>query len=310
VNSCFGKWGLDNTTESQGFVEAADPGASVDAGKLTDLALDFVRRHARRPFFLYLNHHLVHVPLPPKVEPERIERHRDRLRSTDKNPAYAAAVEKLDEEIGRVIEALGQQDLTRRTLFIFISDNGGFLGTDTEMVTSNAPLREGKASLYEGGIRVPLIVRWPGTVAQGTICSDPVINLDLFPTLAEIVGGPAAKPRGSDGISLVATLRGEPLAPRTLHWHFPHYRRSMAGIAASPSSAIRDGDWKLIHFYADDHIEVFNLARDPGESRDLAATQPAQARRLREKLDEWRRRVDAQPPRPNPAYAPAASRGD
>jgi arylsulfatase A-like enzyme len=303
VSACFGKWGADDAAITQGFTTAADPGPN-EAAALTDLGIKFVREHSRRRFLLYLNYHLVHVPLAPKVEAARVARFEAEFQRSGRrsHPAYAAVVEKLDEESGRLLETLASVGVAEHTLVIFISDNGGFLGYDHEEITTNAPLREGKATLYEGGIRVPLIVRWPGVATAARIIDVPVINVDLLPTLLDVAG---AQPVQVDGVSLAPLLRGaNVLSARPLYWHFPHYRRSQAGLWASPASAVRDGRWKLLHFYEDDHSELYDLADDPGESRDLAAAQPAQAAALRRQLDAWRTSVTAQPPVVNPKFIP------
>jgi arylsulfatase A-like enzyme len=212
--------------------------------------------------------------------------------------AYAAEVEALDRSVAVLLLALDQLDLAARTVVVFSSDTGGFLGFDGESVASNAPLREGKASLYEGGIRVPLIVRWPGVTRPGAICTVPVHAVDWHATLAEMAGATAPE---TDGRSLVPQLRGATTdAERILFWHYPHYRRSRSGLAASPSSALRAGDWKLLHFYETNGVELYDLSRDPGEARNLATVEPRRAATLRAELDRWRSAVGAQPPVANP----------
>ncbi len=295
----FGKWGLGQHTGEHGFARVVDG----DNDALTEMAVRFIRQPHQAPFLLYLNYHWIHSPLRPDPALAAANRERMRAAGVTRNPSYAAVMEQIDAAVERIETALDEANLVGDTMFIFTSDNGGFLGDETEPYTSNAPLREGKSSLYEGGIRVPFIVRWPGVTPAGAVCEAPFNNLDFFPTLGALLKLPPTGGTAFDGEDRSRLFRGEPV-PRTrdMYWHFPHYRRSMAGLAASPSSAVRSGDWKLIHFYEDDHVEVYNLRDDPFEQRDLASARPDQAAILRRKLDDWRRAVDAQPPVPNPAY--------
>jgi arylsulfatase A-like enzyme len=296
----FGKWGLDNPPEELGFTMET----AADDDALTSLAVARLRAAGDAPFFLYFNPTRPHVPLrPPR---ELLEKYRARRNPGDGPvaPEYAAEVEALDRNVARLLRTIDELELTRRTVVMFTSDNGGFLGYEDEVVTTNAPWREGKASLHEGGLRVPLIVRWPGVTPSGETCEVPVHAVDWHATLAEIAGGGAPAP--TDGRSFVPLLRGhDHVAPRSLFWHYPHYRRSRPGLAASPSSAVRAGDWKLIHFYETDAVALFNLARDPGEAHDLAASEPARAAALHAELDAWRRAVGAQSPVPNRPRAPS-----
>jgi uncharacterized sulfatase len=188
--------------------------------------------------------------------------------------------------------------LAQRTLIVFMSDNGGYLGEyKGRRATDNFPLRSGKGSLYEGGIRVPLIVRLPGLTPPGTVCPAPVTCMDLPRTFAEVAG--VALDTGVDGLSLMPRLR-EPqgqLGREGVFFHYPHYYAT-----TTPVSAVRWGDWKLIEYFEDGHLELYNLKDDPGETTDLAERQPERAQRLRDRLGAWRRDVGAQLPAPNPAY--------
>jgi arylsulfatase A len=290
----FGKWGLDNPPEELGFtMETAD-----DDDALATLAMARLKTADDSPFFLYFNPTRPHVPLRPPRDLLEKYRARPMPAGGPVAPDYAAEVEALDRNVAGLLRTIDELDLTRRTVVMFTSDNGGFLGYENEAVTTNAPWREGKASLHEGGLRVPLIVRWPGVTPSGATCEVPVHAVDWHVTLAEIAGARAPQP--TDGRSFVPLLRGhDRVPPRPLFWHYPHYRRSRPGLAASPSSAVRAGDWKLIHFYETDSVALFNLARDPGEAHDRAAAEPARAAALRAELEAWRRAVGAQPPVPN-----------
>ena len=299
VSVSLGKWGLGQSTTGHGYQRVED--AKDEA--MTDLAVRFLREPPSSPFFLSVNYHWVQSPLRPDAKLAAANRERVKTTRADRNPDYAAVMEQLDQAVGQILRAIDESHLADNTLLIFAGDNGGFLGHDDERYTSNAPLREGKSSLYEGGIRVPFIVRWPQVVPAGVSCDSPVNNLDFFPTLAALCGAPL--PGGArDGVDISPLLLGSAreAPPRDMFWHFPHYRRSMATIEASPASAVRHGDWKLLHFYEDDHVEVFNLREDPREQRDLAVAQPAQTAKLRRLLDDWRTAVTAQPPLRNPLY--------
>lgn len=267
--------------------------------RLTVEAVRFIEQNRQNPFFLLLSHFTVHIPLSAPAE--LVSRHRERAAGRY-HPVYAAMVETLDESVGRVLEALEKYGLDRNTIVAFFSDNGGlcFEGTSKERVTTNAPLRAGKGHLYEGGIRVPFLLRWPGVARAGATVDAPVSSVDVFPTLCEAAG---VRPRGADGTSLLPLLRGGTLPPRQLFWHYPHYSNQ----GGEPSSAILDGDWKLIEFYHGPRQELYNLRNDPGETRNLAASQQAVAKRLSLALHQWLRKVDARLPQPNPNADPAWS---
>ncbi len=266
-------------------------------------ACGFVERHRDRPFFLYLAHHAVHTPLA--APPDRVayyERKARRVGGPQTNAVYAAMIEGLDRSVGRLRQTLDRLGLADRTVLIFTSDNGGLLGGPHQPVTSNLGLRAGKGSAYEGGVRVPLMVLWPGVTRPGRPCAAPVITPDLYPTVLEIAGLADAPGHAVDGISLVPLLRGA-RGPRRdrLYWHYPHYHPG----GATPYGAIRAGDWKLIEFFETGRLELYHLGRDPGETTDRAAADPGRARRLQRELAAWRLRVGAQIPLPNPAYDPA-----
>lgn len=268
--------------------------------RLGDEAVKFIERTKDKPFFLYLPHFAVHLPLQGR--PDLVEKYKSKLREglTHKNAAYAAMTESMDTAVGRVRAKLAELGLTERTIVIFTSDNGGRIPT-----TSNAPLRFGKASAYEGGVRVPLIVFWPGVTKPGSVSDVPTITMDLFPTLVEMAGIPMGAGRPLDGVSLASVLRGDARPARdTLFWHYPHHQHYQLG-GAMPYSAIRSGDFKLVEFFNDMHVELYNVREDIGETKDLAAVQPKKTEELRARLHAWRRDVGAQMPTPNPAYDPA-----
>ena len=329
VSASIGKWHLGGPRyypESQGFASnvagthrgspssyfgpfdlpGLKGGTSDDylTEKLTEEAEKFIEANRDKPFFLYLTEFAVHQPI--EARQPVIEKYRARLRPDDpqQNPAYAAMVESVDEAVGRVLRKLDEAGIADRTVVILTSDNGGLIyeGRSKRPVTSNRPLRAGKGHLYEGGIRVPLIIKWPG-VTSGTSCPVPVCSMDLFPSVLEMIGRPASHER-LDGESLVRLLKeNRRLKRQALYWHYPHYS-NQGGV---PSGAVRQGDFKLIEFYEDGRLEMFNLKEDLGETRNLAAAYPGKTRELQQLLQRWRRSVDATMPESNPGYDPAKS---
>jgi hypothetical protein len=211
-------------------------------------------------------------------------------------------LESVDQGVGRILDKLREHEIEDRTIVIFTSDNGGLAtreGPNTP-ATSNSPLREGKGWLYEGGLRVPLIVSWPGRIAAG-VEDTPVWSGDVPVTALSLCG--LKFPQPVDGEDLASLLtEGKPLTPRPLYWHYPHY----ANQGSRPGGAVRDGDWKLIEFYDTSRRELFHVTRDVGEATNLAEEQPDETARLAAMLADWRKAVDAQMPRPNPDYAPNA----
>lgn len=267
--------------------------------RLTDEAIALMERmHGRgAPFFLYMSYHNPHTPIEGK--PELVEYYTKKIREgmVHQNARYAAMVHTLDQDVGRLLATLDTLGITKNTLVVFYSDNGGFDQVrDGELVTSNAPLRSGKGSAYEGGIRVPLIVKWPGATPENTTCAAPVTTMDFYPTILEALGQEAPADMPLDGISLTPVLR-DPSAslPREdLQWHYPHYY-----FNTTPVTALRHGDWKLIEYYEDGRQELYNLKVDLGETTDLAAAKPALVHKLHERLDDWRKAVNAQLPERN-----------
>ncbi len=264
--------------------------------RLTTEAEKFIDKHKDKPFFLYLPHFAVHTPLQAKAD--LIVKYPPGKAGTQGNPTYAAMLESLDESVGRILKKLDDLKLTDKTIVIFTSDNGGqcIVGGKDQPPTFNGPLREGKGFLYEGGIRVPLIVRWPGVTRAGTTIAEPVCSIDFFPTLLLACG--LKSDVKVDGISFLPLFKGESLKREALYWHYPHYH------LGKPSGAIRAGDWKLIEFYENNRRELFDLKKDPGESRNLSADRPEVVKELSERLAKWRTDVGARMMKLNPDYAP------
>ena len=273
------------------FAEQISKGARGSTD-LTREAERFIDANRDRPFFLYLAHNNPHIPFRA-ARPELIESNRDAF-----EPAYAATIQTLDDSVGRLLAHLDATGLRDRTIVIFTSDNGGLHVPEGPhpRVTHNTPYRAGKGYVFEGGLRVPLIVRGPG-LASRRVVDAPFVNVDWLPTLLELAR--TAVPGEIDGISQATLLRtGKGSGPsRTLYWHLPHYTNQ----GSRPAGAVREGDWKLVEHYDDDQVQLFNLANDIGEARNLAAAEPARTGALRKKLHAWLEAVDAQRNRPNPA---------
>lgn len=274
--------------------------------KLSDAADEFIESCAgKTPFFLYFAEYAVHTPL--QARKEAIEKYRRKFGDKDfPNATYAAMVESVDIALGRVRMKLRDLRIEKDTIILLTSDNGGLLveGRGRAPVTDNSPLRAGKGHVFEGGIREPLIVNWPGVTRPGSVCDVPVSSIDYLPTIMEMAGGQAPARGSIDGVSIAPVLRGKPKLDRdALFWHYPHYS-PQGGV---PASAIREGDWKLIEFFDDGRLELFNLKDDPGERRNLVRVNASVAARLNSRLKEWRRSVHAVLPEPNPAFNPAAA---
>ncbi len=268
---------------------------------LADKALGFIVANRDQPFALQISHAAVHIPL--STTPELLAKYQAKrpMPGYPSNPAYAGLLEELDQSVGRIVEAVEQAGIADNTLILFLSDNGGLEHEQSgRVVTSNQPLRGEKGTLYEGGIRIPAIALWPGKVPAGVECATPAITMDVHPTFVELAG--AVTPRQPrDGVSLATLLRNPsaPLPRHTLYWHLPHYHHS------TPASALRQGDWKLIEFFEDHSLQLFNLRTDPGEKANLAAREPARAKELQAALAAWRKEVGARMPVLNPNHDPA-----
>ncbi len=283
--------------------------------RLTAEAVQFLRAPRTRPFFLVLSHYAVHTPieapqeliakyaakrdrLPGAAAPATLSEGAGTTRLRQDHTAYAAMVESVDASVGRLLDTLDALAIADNTIVVFVSDNGGLStlkGSGARMPTSNAPLRAGKGWLYEGGIRSPLIVRWPGRIPAGAVIETPSISNDLYPTLLQLAGLPARPAQHLDGMSVAPLLReGGTLGRTALHWHAPHYH----GSGSTPAGAIRKGSMKLIEWFEGGRVELYDLAQDPGERRDLAAERVKEAASLRAELARWREQSGARMPRP------------
>jgi arylsulfatase A-like enzyme len=315
----FAPWNTDSDPSLVG-----EPGEHIDVRIAAEIER-FIDEHRERPFFVNFWTFSVHAPW--RTRPEYLERHQRRVDPTDeqRNPVYAGMMESLDEAVGRVLDAIANSGLSQQTIVVFSSDNGGmavapdifFEPPEYAAVptTSNAPLRAGKGSLYEGGTRVPLIVVWPGRVDEGVVTDALVSSTDLYPTLLEMAGSAVPESTGLDGLSQVSTLLGGAPPRRSVFWHLPHGgpKAESRNEGSWPSSAIRSGHWKLIRRYGanrdgSDQQLLYDLAADVGETRDLARVQPAVAGALAQELDRWLRDTEAVIPVPNPGYRQAGRR--
>lgn len=267
--------------------------------RLGDEVEKFIENNKDKPFFLYFPEFAVHLPLQAKKP--IIAKYKKRIREgmAQTNAIYAAMIESMDDTVGRVRRKLDELNLSDKTVIVFASDNGGRVPT-----TSNLPLRVGKGSCYEGGTRVPLIVYWPHVTEPGSVCDTPVISMDFYPTLLEIVGEKKAAKKGIDGVSLIPLLKQNGKLKRDeLFWHYPHYQHYQLG-GTTPYGAIRKGDFKLIEFFDDMRVELYDLKTDIGEQHNLAESMPKKVEELRKRLHEWRKEVGAQMPTRNPNYDP------
>lgn len=278
--------------------------------RLTNEAIAFIGKTKEQPFFIYLPHYAVHTPIMGK--PEIVAKYQAKLADGGHgNPVYAALVESVDDSVGRLRETLKKLDLEANTIFVFTSDNGGLSGLVSAQgwrrgPTDNSPSRLGKGSAYDGGVHIPLIVAWPGTVPADTVCDVPVITYDHVPTLLEATGTDLKEGQIVDGESLMPLLTEKGILKRdAIFWHYPHYHPG----SATPYSAIREGDWKLIEFFEDDRVELYNLLRDPGEAQEVSEVDTDVALRLKETLQAWRLKVGAQETTPNEAYDPEKAWG-
>jgi arylsulfatase A len=304
ATACVGKWHLGGAgfgPKDQGFqfVHAGKGNtqpSETEGGKgeydLTRAAIEFVEANKDKPFFLYLPHNNPHIPLAAKQE--LIDKNKDAF-----NPLYAAVVETLDDSVGLLLDKLDELKLTENTIVIFTSDNGGLhvLEFENTPATHNTPFRAGKGYVYEGGLRVPTIVRYPGVTPAGAVSDVPITNLDLTATLSKLCG--LEGPKESDGIDISAALRGETLPERTLYWHFPHYTNQ----GGRPAGAVRQGKWKYVELYDTGESELYDLSTDIGETRNLKDPESlARAQDMKAQLLKWRAVVGAQENTPNPNF--------
>lgn len=318
----FGKWHLGDTgfhPEDQGFdvnaggfsrghppagyfspynnPKLADgPEGEYLTDRLTDEALSFIKQHTEQPFFLYLSHYAVHTPLQAK-ESMQARYESKAPDGNQNNAAYAAMIESTDQSVGRILDRLDALGLTENTVAIFFSDNGGAV-----QATSNEPLRGYKGMLYEGGIRVPLAITWPGTIAPDRTSDTPVIGIDLYPTMLELAE--ASTPNHKlDGVSLVPLFEGQDTLPeRSLFWHFPAYLEAPRPLPGpwrtTPVGGIRRSDYKLLEFFETGTIELYDLRQDRSETTNLADQMPDKAAELHTLLKTWRMEIEADMPTP------------
>jgi arylsulfatase A len=282
-------------------LEFGQPGEYL-TDRLTDEALHVIDRADGKPFFLYLAHHAPHTPIEAPGDDVTYFERKLSGELHHRNPAYAAMVRCLDQSVGRVLERLEARGLAKNTIVVFTSDNGGYVGREKGFdgtVTDNSPLRSGKGALYEGGIRVPLMLRGPN-VASGE-SAEPVRTEDLFFTLLAAAGVRPDAALPADGVDLGNLLKSPSshLDRQAMYFHYPHYYHT-----TSPVSAVRAGDWKLLEFFEDRRVELYNLADDLGEKHNLAEEQPQRARALQAQLAGWREAVGARLPVANPNYVP------
>jgi uncharacterized sulfatase len=310
----FGKWHMGNDREHQpdrhGYqVTERQLGKAFQRRKnsekgpkridfLTDAALWFIEQNQDTPFFLTVSHYAVHIPVEGNETTIAKYEKKPKPATGVNHPIYAAMVEDLDTSVGRILEQLDKLKLADTTIVIFASDNGGLQKIYTgvgETVSTNIPLRDEKGTLYEGGIRVPLIVRWPGVVKPGTVSHEPTTTSDLLPTFCEMSGA-TLPTQPIDGTSMVSLLRDSEasLNRDAIYFHYPHYHHS------TPAGAIRMGDWKLIEFFADGKFELYNLADDISEKQNQASLRPELVAALQKRLSNWRHKVGARMPTVNP----------
>lgn len=304
VTACIGKWHLGHSPGQQGF-DVVHPGkadtspTATEGGKgeydLTDKALDFITTNQDKPFFLYLAHNSPHIRLA--AQRDLIDKYAQTF-----NPVYAAMIHTLDDAVGQVLAMLDRHKLTRKTIVIFTSDNGGLHVPEgrEDCPTHNSPFRAGKGFLYEGGLRIPLLVRYPGTVPPATVSDTPLVSTDWTPTLLKLCG--IATTDQFDGTDMSRALLGEKLPDRTLYWHYPHYSNQ----GGRPGGALFDGTLKYIEHYEDGRFELYNPIGDPGERHDQAEKLRSLAENYRDKFAEWKKSIAAAENRPNPDFDPAA----
>lgn len=287
--------------------------------RLTDETIKYIKSRKDKPFFAYLSFYAVHGPL--EAEPLKKAKYENKLKQmgtisqptmkqinhiTEKlvqdNPTYAAMLETVDENVGKLMNTLVELGIEDQTIVVLTSDNGGVStgGRIKGIPTSNYPLRAGKGYLYEGGIRVPLIFHWKDRIPASKKCDTPVTFTDFYPTLLDLCGIPLNPIQHQDGISIKPLLFGKKIKRDAIYWHFPHYS---GGLGGRPSSAIRSGDYKLIEFFEDNHVELYNIKEDTSEAHDLTDLQPKLRDKMLLKLKRWQKNIQAKVPVPNPYYS-------
>lgn len=329
----IGKWHLGNGAEFQPDQQGYDETAVISGPHLpgkyrvihgdksikpkkgqyrtdfeADLGINFIQKHKDNPFFLMMSPYAVHIVLAAMSE--KVEKYRAKSKEMKRelpHPVYAAMIEHVDDMVGRLVAELDKQNITKKTMIIFTSDNGGlyrrydYNPNSDDNVTTNAPLKGEKGMLYEGGVRVPLIVKYPGVTTPGSVCEEPTISYDFYPTFVDAAGGALPKTQTIDGLSFMPLLKNpkQTLKRDALYWHYPHYHHHR------PASSIRDRDWKLIEYLdGTNEVELFNLSQDIGEQSDLSKDKKGMVSHLKQKLKKWRASVLAAMPIANPSYDP------
>lgn len=260
--------------------------------RLTDEALKLIENNKNKPFYLNFCHYAVHTPLMGKADKvAKFKQFKDPS-GLQKNAVYAAMIESVDESVGMVLKKLKEKNLLENTMVVFASDNGGLTYT-----TSNSPLKQGKGWAYEGGTRTPLIVYWKGKIQGARTIAEPAITMDIYSTILDVAGVKQGK--DVDGKSLFPVIQNNKKYNRALYWHYPHYHLD------NPYGSVRYGDWKLIQYFEDNHLELYNLKTDLSENQNLATANPAKAKQLLTMMRKWRTKVDAQMPTVNPNYDPS-----
>lgn len=307
ISAAIGKWhvggkgfgplehGFDVYHEGQPNTKPSATEGGKGEYDLTTFAQSFIETNRNRPFLVYLAHNAPHIPYD--AQKFRIEHN-----SRAFEPVYAGVIETIDDSVGRLLATLDSLKLSDNTIVIFTSDNGGLHVPEGPhpKITHNTPYRAGKGFVYEGGLRIPLIVRWPGHISAGRKTDVPVINTDWIPTLMELAGLDA--PSGLEGRSFAPLLTGSGSLPsRDLFWHFPHYTNQ----GSRPTGAMRRQNWVMVEYYDEEAVELYDLSSDVTESRDVAAQNPDRVAAMRAALAAWRSRIGAQTNRPNPDFDPA-----
>lgn len=322
----IGKWHLNAKGPSAKVLQPADHGFDVSYSRppgtkgyflkagtssklgsnyltddLTDKACEFIDQSKSGPFFLYFAYNVPHTPIQGRKDLVDSFRGKVNASGIHKNPVYAAMVASLDQSVGRIVKQLEACGLSDNTVIVFTSDNGGLTQRNGKHdgFTENLPLRRGKGSAYEGGVRVPAIVSWPGVIPSDSVCDEPIMTTDYFPTFMQMANTEATSL--TDGLSIVPLLHDSTAKlNRSLYWHYPHYHAGGDG----PYSAVRSGRYRMIEFHEDNSLRLYDLDTDPGEQKDLATQMPARTAQMKSDLTRWRTSVGAQMPTPNPNFDP------
>ena len=306
-----GPWGGKKYFSPYGNPRLEDgPEGEYLPDRLAMETVKFIKEHKGKPFLAYLSFYSVHTPLMTRedlklryqakknrlgLKADWVMEDRLKVRAVQEHAIYAGMVYAMDQAVGKVLDALKEMGLDENTAVFFMSDNGG-LSTAEGAPTSNLPLRCGKGWLYEGGIREPMMIKWPGVTKGGSSCAEPVTSTDFYPTMLEMAGLASKPEQHVDGMSMVPLLKGKQMDRGAIYWHYPHYGNQ----GGAPGSAIREGRWKLIEWFEDGRLELYNLKRDIGEKNNLTNKHPEIVKRLHTKLTTWRKEMNAKYPSPNP----------